>query len=225
MRIAMLSPMISPLAQPYAGGTEAITAQLAAGLAVRGHRVTLLATEGSEVAGVDHVSMGVTAREIAWPAAPRDMDGETFRHLMVREQEIFHRMFLYLRQQPASFDLLHNNSFSGWPLAMADMLPFPTITTLHCPPILLEQNAALRAQAAAGLPHTTLAVSHGLAREFAPIAPVTAVIHNGVDLPAAPEQAPDDYLLFVGRMASEKGADLAIIVPAPPERACCWPGG
>lgn len=211
MRIAILSPMINPLAQPYAGGTEAITAQLARGLAARGHRVTLLATEGSDaIPGVEIATLGVKAREIAWPAAPRDLDGETFRNLLVREQEIFHRILLALRTQAVHFDLLHNNSFSGWPIALADVLPFPTLTTLHCPPILLEQNAALRVRAAVGLRSATIAVSHGLAREFAPIAPVTAVIHNGVEVPSAPERAPDRYLLFVGRMAPEKGADLAI---------------
>ena len=210
MRIAILSPMISPLAQPYAGGTEAITARLAGALAARGHRVTLLATEGSDVPGVDLVSMGVAAGEIAWPAAPRDLDGETFRRLLVREQEIFHRILLHLQEERHRFDLLHNNSFSGWPIALADTLPFATITTLHCPPILLEQNAALQTRAAAGLPSVTIAVSHGLAREFAPITPITAVIHNGVDVPPAPEELPEGYLLFAGRMAPEKGADLAI---------------
>lgn len=211
MRIAILSPMISPLAQPYAGGTEAITARLAGGLAARGHQVALLTTEGSDhIPGVDLVSLGVKAREIAWPAAPRDLDGETFRNLLVREQEIFHRILLHLREQHTHFDLLHNNSFSGWPIALADMLPFPILTTLHCPPILLEQNAALRARFAAGLPNRTIAVSHGLAREFAHIVPITAVVHNGVEVPPAPEQTPERYLLFVGRIAPEKGADLAI---------------
>jgi len=211
MRIAILSPMISPLAQPYAGGTEAITAQLARGLATRGHRVTLLATAGSDdIPGVDLVSLGVKAREIAWPAAPRDLDGQIFRGLLVREQEIFHHILLHLRGQHGQFDLLHNNSFSGWPIALADMLPFPMLTTLHCPPILLEQNAALRARAAASLPNLTIAVSHGLAREFAHIVPITAVVHNGVEVPSTPEQTPQRYLLFVGRIAPEKGADLAI---------------
>lgn len=214
MRIALLSTMINPLAEPYAGGTEAITARLAAGLAARGHRVTLLATEGSAVSGVDLVTLGTPARALSWPAPPEEMDGATMRRLLVEEQRVFHRAFLYLHAHRAAFDVVHNHSFSGLPIVLGGALDLPMLTTLHCPPILLEQIAAFEALPARAS-HSVIAVSHALAALYRDIVQGVAVIHNGVDLPEMPVQAAGDAgardrVLFVGRMAPEKGPDLAV---------------
>lgn len=212
MRIAMISGMISALKEPYAGGTEVLTAQLAAALARRGHDVTVFAPEGSVVPGAHLVSLGVTEGTIAWPTSPERMDGSAMRDLLVREQAIFHRLFLGLRARAGDFDLAHNHSFSGIPLVLSRFLPLPLVTTLHVPPILLEQREALRALTEAGDPARLVAVSRALAADFASVTPVAAVILNGVQVPPAPEARPGGHLLFVGRMAAEKGADLAIAI-------------
>ena len=209
MRIALLSTMINPLAQPYAGGTEAITARLAAGLAARGHRVTLLATEGSRVAGVELVTLGTQAHALSWPAPPEELDGATMRRFLVDEQRVFHRALLYLHAHRAELDLVHNHSFSGLPIVLGDALALPMLTTLHCPPILLEQIAAFE-ELPDGAPRGVIAVSHALASTYRQIVGGVDVVHNGVDLPDMPVEAPDDRLLFVGRMAREKGPDLAV---------------
>lgn len=209
MRIAMLSTMINPLSEPYAGGTEAITARLAAGLAARGHRVTVLATEGSRVAAAELVTLGTPARALSWPAPPEEMDGATMRRLLVEEQRVFHRALLYLQARRADFDVVHNHSFSGLPVVLGNALDLPMLTTLHVPPILLEQVAAFR-ELPTGTSTGVVAVSHALAAEYREIAPGAQVVHNGVDLPESPLRDPADRLLFVGRMAPEKGPDLAI---------------
>jgi glycosyltransferase involved in cell wall biosynthesis len=49
MRIALVAPLVSPIAPPYLGGAQALLADLAAGLAGRGHQVTLFAASGSAV--------------------------------------------------------------------------------------------------------------------------------------------------------------------------------
>ena len=51
MKIAVLAPLAFPIREPYAGGLEKHTAELAEGLARRGHAVTLFARPGSVVAG------------------------------------------------------------------------------------------------------------------------------------------------------------------------------
>ena len=48
MRIAVLCHMHHPIAEPFQGGTETHTANLADELVARGHDVTLFAKEGSE---------------------------------------------------------------------------------------------------------------------------------------------------------------------------------
>jgi UDP-glucose:tetrahydrobiopterin glucosyltransferase len=212
MRIAVLSPMINPLAEPFAGGTEAVTAQIARGLAGRGHAVTVFATEGSGVPGTELRTMGLKPSALRWLAPPDQLDGATMRALLVAEQRAFHGILLWLRAHAAKYDLVHNNSFSGTPLLLADSVGVPFVTTLHVPPVLLEQVAALRTLAENGTPSRLIAVSHGLAQEFGTITPVGKVIHNGVEIPADSEVAPDQHLLFVGRLVPEKGADLAISI-------------
>ena len=59
MRIALLAPLVSPIAPPYLGGAQALLADLAAGLARRGHTVTLYAADGSAVPGVAVPQLGI----------------------------------------------------------------------------------------------------------------------------------------------------------------------
>ncbi|MGZ3667304.1 MAG: hypothetical protein ACXVDA_22785, partial [Ktedonobacterales bacterium] len=59
MRIALLAPLISAIAPPFLGGSQALLADLAIGLAARGHDVTLYAADGSDVPGVRLVQLGI----------------------------------------------------------------------------------------------------------------------------------------------------------------------
>ena len=45
MRIALVAPLVSTIAEPYIGGSQALVADLARGLRQRGHTVTLFARE------------------------------------------------------------------------------------------------------------------------------------------------------------------------------------
>src|SRR5437879_820871 len=178
MRIAVLSPMINPLAEPFAGGTEAITAQIARGLAERGHKVTVFATVGSNVPGTELRTLELEPSALRWPAPPDQLDGTTMRAVLAAEQRAFHGIVLQIRARAAEYDLVHNNSFSGIPLLLADSIGVPFVTTLHVPPVLLEQVAALQTLADNGTPSRLIAVSQGLAREFGAVSPVDRVIHN-----------------------------------------------
>ncbi len=59
MRIALVAPLVSPIAPPYLGGAQALLADLARWLAQRGHEVTLYAAEGSAVPGVRILTLGI----------------------------------------------------------------------------------------------------------------------------------------------------------------------
>lgn len=62
MRIALLAPLVSPIAPPFLGGAQALLADLAAGLARRGHTVTLYAADGSSVPGVEVPKLGIDSQ-------------------------------------------------------------------------------------------------------------------------------------------------------------------
>ncbi|MDE3229945.1 MAG: hypothetical protein KGO05_08675, partial [Chloroflexota bacterium] len=64
MRIALLAPLVSPIAPPFLGGAQALLADLAAGLAARGHTVTLYAASGSMVPGVRVVELDVARYDL-----------------------------------------------------------------------------------------------------------------------------------------------------------------
>ena len=61
MRIALVAPLIAPLAEPQLGGVQTFLVDLARGLARRGHDVTVFAARGSRVEGVTVVEAGVDA--------------------------------------------------------------------------------------------------------------------------------------------------------------------
>ncbi|HKW08428.1 MAG TPA: glycosyltransferase family 4 protein, partial [Candidatus Dormibacteraeota bacterium] len=62
MKIAVVASPVTPLRPAQLGGAQAFVCDLAAGLAARGHDVTLHCSEGSEVGGV----------RLAMVPAPRD---------------------------------------------------------------------------------------------------------------------------------------------------------
>src|SRR5579885_2582705 len=53
MRVALVAPLVTAIAQPYLGGAQALLADLAQGLKRRGHSVTLFARNKSIVPGVE----------------------------------------------------------------------------------------------------------------------------------------------------------------------------
>jgi UDP-glucose:tetrahydrobiopterin glucosyltransferase len=81
MRIALLAPLVSPIAPPFLGGAQALLADLASGLAGRGHTVTLYAADGSAVPGVETPVLGIDssqltpARMISSPVRQSDPEG------------------------------------------------------------------------------------------------------------------------------------------------------
>ena len=52
MRVALVAPLVSTIAEPHVGGAQALLADLAKGLVQRGHQVTLFARAGSSVPNV-----------------------------------------------------------------------------------------------------------------------------------------------------------------------------
>src|SRR5215470_11190605 len=59
LRIAIIAPIVTPIAEPHVGGAQAMLADQAQGLIQRGHHVTLFAREGSFVPGVPIEALSV----------------------------------------------------------------------------------------------------------------------------------------------------------------------
>jgi glycosyltransferase involved in cell wall biosynthesis len=201
LRIGIISHLKHPIAEPFAGGLEMHTFQLARMLRVRGHDVTLFATAKSDPdLGLEAICSETAIARVGLSEAS---DVSFFRE---------HHAYLALMNglRTRHFDIIHNNSLHYLPVSMADSLPMPMITTLHTPPFCwLESGIRL-----SDTPnHALVGVSRSIERQWAHVRSVDAVIPNGIDLDNfafRPFADADPYLVWYGRIVPEKGLHLAI---------------
>ncbi|MGQ0744427.1 MAG: glycosyltransferase family 4 protein [Acidimicrobiales bacterium] len=197
MRIAIVAPPWAPIPPALYGGIEQAVDSEARALARAGHKVKLLAT-GESTCPVP--------REATLAAAEGYRIGSTV-------PELHHVLLAYqhVRADPDGFDVVHDHTVAGPFLAPA-LCSVPVVTTIHGP-----FNDELRALYARLDPAVALvAISHAQ-RRSAPEIPVAQVIHHGVDAERFPigtgqGDSQGDYVLFLGRLAPEKGAHRAIEV-------------
>ncbi len=226
MRIALVAPLVTTIAQPFVGGAQAIVAALARGLMSHGHDVTLFARTGSQVPGVQtewlDVPGSVRPSSFATPGQVSQADKGFFA-----QANIFLDLFLRLRRQ--HFDLVHAHAFD-WPAFACSALiqPVPVAYTIHLPAVATEINEALRVIHQQGHHCRLITVSHACARTYAPYTPIDEIIYNGLDLAElpfvarVPEQAP---LLFAGRITPEKGVEDALAIAGQAHRPLFIAGG
>ncbi len=221
MRIALVAPLVSTLAQPYIGGAQALLADLARGLQQRGHAVTLFARAGSQVEGVEIESIVVpeSVHPASFSTSARESSADAG---FFAQANCFLEIFLRLQRRSSEFDLVHIHAFD-WPAYACSALVshLPILHTLHLPAVASEINEFLRVLDQQGHPLTLLTVSHSCAHTYAPYTPIDYVIYNGVDvqaIPFRPLAQQDAPLLFAGRIAPEKGVEAALDVA---EQADC----
>lgn len=213
MRIALIAPLVSPIAQPYIGGAQALLADLATGLSQRGHAITLFARLGSQLDGIQiesiSVPMEVRPATFSQPAAVSAADPGFFA-----QANLFLELFLQLQRRSHEFDLVHAHAFD-WPAYTCSILlkKLPILHTLHLPAVATEINQALRILDQQGHPLTLITVSQSCARTYASFTPIDYIVHNGLaitDIPFQTQVPPDAPLLFAGRISPEKGVEEAI---------------
>ena len=105
MRIAILGPLDHAIREPFAGGLERHTSQLAGGLAALGHSVSLYARTGSEVAA----RVRLHACDDGYRQALSSIGSR-------------------------GYDIVHNNTARRWPSLLSLFLTVPVVSTLHTPP-------------------------------------------------------------------------------------------
>jgi glycosyltransferase involved in cell wall biosynthesis len=189
LRIGLLAPPWVAVPPPAYGGTESVVDQLACGLAAVGHQVTLYTT-GDSTASVP------IAHNLATSAIDRIGEGLV---------ELSHVMHGY--EALAGCDLVHDHTVLGpaWALATGHNR---VVTTCHGP--LDGELRDIYCRFGQRLP--VIAISHDQAAR-APEVAVERVIHHGLD-PGQFPVGPGDggYLLFLGRMTSDKGVREAALV-------------
>lgn len=201
MRVAIIAHLKYPIGEPFAGGLEMHTHLLAQSLRRRGHDVTLFASTRSNPAlGLEAICDETTLNAVGTAEAT---DVKFFR-----EHHAYQRLMLDLRNR--DFDVIHNNALHYLPVAMADTLSTPMVTTLHTPPFCWLESGIRLCRAA---DMRFVAVSETIRALWAPVTAIDRVIANGIDLsrfPFRPEADRSPYLIWYGRIVPEKGLHLAI---------------
>lgn len=201
MRIGIIAHLKHPIAEPFAGGLEMHTHLLAQSLRHRGHAVTLFASSKSEPGIGLEAICAETAIQATGTTEATDIP-------FFQEHHAYLSLMNDLRHR--SFDIIHNNSLHYLPVAMADSLPMPMVTTLHTPPFCwLESGIRL----CSARNHSFVAVSRSVAGLWRHVTHSDTVVLNGIDLQKFAFHAQPDvdpYLVWYGRIVPEKGLHLAI---------------
>ena len=202
LRVALVADCRFPLAEPFAGGLQSMTWHLAKGLRERGWGVTVFAAAGSDPEVADQ-----RLETPRWePSATARLDVSMPSTEWMQEHHAYLDLMLSLARG-SSVDVVHNNSLHHLPVAMAELLRVPVVTTLHTPPTPWLESAISLAR---GRLHP-VAVSGHTARAWAHVVdPLPAVVPNGVDPERWPAGPGGEDLVWMGRLAPEKGAALAI---------------
>jgi glycosyltransferase involved in cell wall biosynthesis len=182
-------PLLS-ISDESAGGAEQMLLTLEREMARVGHRTTVAACDDSRVSG-GLLATGAPARQT-----------DAFEQ---REREYCARILDYLRDHPAEFDLVHDES--GGFFRHADRCPVPVLATLHLPRSFYREEWLRRSTR--NLEFNC--VSQSQARTFADLPNLIGVVQNGIATERfAVCDHKRDYLLWMGRICEEKAPHLAI---------------
>jgi glycosyltransferase involved in cell wall biosynthesis len=200
MRIAQIAPLYEAVPPKLYGGTERVVSFLTEELVALGHDVTLFASGDS-----------VTAAELdpVWPQALR-LDTS------IRDQLAPNLLLLEaVRKRADAFDIMHFH-MDYLPFSLFSRQPTPFLTTLHGRLDLPELKPMFKA-----FPDVPLVSISDSQRRPLPDANYIGTVYHG--LPAGlltpVNGIKPEYLAFLGRIAPEKGPDVAIRIA----RACGIP--
>lgn len=205
MKIAIVSPMIIPVPPVKYGGIQLIVAELARGLADRGHQITVFCSGESTIEG-DHITRVETS---PYP---------TFRHADENRKWEEKQLFSVIERQN-EFDVIHLNyepavlnfEIEGKKVNLLDLFTVPVVLTFHNSTHVPEHLEYYRNNP---IPPQSFPVfiseSHRIPLSFIPN---SRVIYNGIDVERFSFSAEkENYLLFLGRITPTKGILEAISV-------------
>lgn len=207
LSICTIAPLRYPISQPHAGGLESALWNEVRTLRARGHRVTFIATDGSDF--LDDGPPEFVIPAVDWKGDPRATDITYPPGYLERALPALGRALDLVATRSDEFDVVANHCLHGLPLARAGSLGVPMVSTLHTP-VVPELVAAHESSLA---PRSRfLSVSAHTASEWAGVGIESTVLPNGVEVDDWPLGDGGDDLVWFGRIVPEKGTHLAIAV-------------
>jgi glycosyltransferase involved in cell wall biosynthesis len=206
MNVALIAPIVSAIREPQRGGSQVFVADLARGLAGRGHRVHVYAASGSEVPGVEVIDTGIDHEELQ-PTLFR-ASGNGAAGVSDAAERAFAGIYDAVREQP--YDVVHNHAFDAPAVTLATALRAPVVHTLHLPPARAVADA-LRGAVRRDPPPTVAGVSAFQAGAWRQIVSVDAILPPRIPTSSIRwSSTAGDGAIYAGRLSPEKGAAEAI---------------
>ncbi|GAB4370683.1 MAG: glycosyltransferase family 4 protein [Elainellaceae cyanobacterium] len=203
LNLLLLSTPVGALGTGLGGGVELTLHNIAEALRQRGHRVQVVAPEGSILFDLPIVQAPGRSQETAQTQG-RDAP------VMMPGQSVLANMWSYAHQHQAEYDLLINFAYDWLPFYLTPFFDRP-IAHLVSMGSLTEAMDVVIAQTIDRFPGTIAVHSQAQAATF-PFADRCRVLGNGLDL-SLYDFCPDPKLQlgWVGRIAPEKGIADAIV--------------
>lgn len=210
MRIAMLAPISWPLPPSGYGPWEQVAHNLTEELVKLGHEVILFAAGGSQTRArlIETVPYALSTWPQAQRDAPRRFDPQTGLLEGPPDGRVWEQLHIATCMERAAageFDVIHSH-LHVHALAWARLIKCPLVSTLHGAAWVRSSHPILTAYKEN--PFVSLSDAE---RTLLPELNYVATVYNGIRLENFPFEADkDDYLLFAGRLAPEKGPDVAV---------------
>ena len=202
MRICLIASSRYPIREPFAGGLEAMTHTMVRGLASRGHDVTLFAGPGSD----ETLPARVLPLRTFTPSAAALADRNAPPASWLADHHAYLGLMLSLSRTGADdYDVIHNHSLHPLPIAMAEAVAVPILTTLHTPPLPIIESAMSFGSERSSF----VAVSAWISRAWSHVVP-SSVILNGLDLDAWRQGPGGGPAVWSGRLVPEKAPHHAM---------------
>ena len=221
MKIGIVAPLVTAIREPQGGGSQAFVADLARGLAGRGHEVHVYAASGSEIEGATVIDSGIDPRSLestlyrATPdptkphsTRPHSATGTTGSGGTGPAAAAFATVYAAVRAR--QYDVVHNHAFDAPAVSLATALNTPVVHTLHLPPDPAVAVALRRAAESENAP-AVAGVSAFQAAAWRAVTKVDAILPPLVPTRLVPwSAAAGDGAIFAGRLSAEKGTAEAI---------------
>lgn len=187
MKIAIVAKLWERTDPRSTGGTGVSIGNLVNGLVGRGHHITLYATGDSKTRAQKLVSV-----------RPRPYAGD---YSELHEYENIAAAF----RDHARFDLIHC-AVEHKSVIFGGLTPTPSLHSIRYGEFFAQEKALLKKHRQLDF----VANSRALIERY-PFLNWRGYVHNGIDADRFPYQGkPGGYLLFLGRVTPQKGADIAI---------------
>ncbi len=205
LRLLFASTPVGAIGSGIGGGVEFILQNLAREMILRGHKVDILAPEGSTTE-VDCPIIEITGE---LQTSMQQLNRDT--QILIISNSILTRMWEFIGKEQSNYHLIVNFAYDWLPFYLS---PFINIPVAHLVSMgsLSKVMDEIMEKISIRFPGTIAVYTKAQAETF-PFASRCRIVGNGIDLKDYQYcDKPDNYLVWVARISPEKGLEDAVEV-------------